>query len=124
MKAQNIFCKAISDMGVYIGFNAPVPLAYTPHMFLMIFPVFLSKSDPEMNRKGLELLKYLIRVGAENGWGEYRAAPALQEFIMDTYSYNNHSLRSFCEDIKDAIDPVGILAAGRYGIWPKKYRSQ
>lgn len=60
MKAQNIFCKAISDMGVYIGFNAPVPLAYTPHMFLMIFPVFLSKSDPEMNRKGLELLKYLL----------------------------------------------------------------
>lgn len=123
MEAQNIFCRAIAEMGIYVGFNAPIPLGYTPHMFLMIFPVFVSKTNPEMNRKGLELLKYLIDLGAKHGFGEYRAAPALQDFIMERYSFNNHAFRTFCEELKDAVDPNGILAAGRYGIWPKHIRN-
>jgi 4-cresol dehydrogenase (hydroxylating) len=123
MEAQNIFCRAIAEMGIYVGFNAPIPLGYTPHMFLMIFPVFISKADPEMNRKGLGLLKYLIDLGAKHGFGEYRAAPALQDFIMERYNFNNHAFRTFCEQLKDAVDPNGILAAGRYGIWPKHIRN-
>jgi len=122
MKAQNVFSKALADMGAYIGINAPLPLGYTPHLFLMIFPVFLSKTDPKVNQAGRELLKRLIEVGAANGWGEYRAAPALQDFIMDRYSFNHHALRRFCEQLKDAADPNGILAAGRYGIWPRHLR--
>ncbi len=41
---------------------------------------------------------------------------------MDTYSFNDHVLRRFNETIKDAVDPNGILSAGRYGIWPKHLR--
>jgi hypothetical protein len=122
MKAQNVFCKAIADMGVYIGIDVPIPLGYTPHLFLMIFPVFLSKTDPKVNKQGRELLMRLIDIGARHGWGEYRAAPALQDFIMDQYSFNGHALRRFCEDLKDAVDPNGILAAGRFGIWPTHLR--
>ncbi|MDO6966154.1 FAD-binding oxidoreductase [Rhizobium alvei] len=124
MKAQNVFCKAIAEMGVYVGFNAPVPLGYTPHTFIMIFPIFISKTNAEMSRKGLMLLKHLIMIAAENGWGEYRAAPALQDFILDRYSFNDHAYRRFCEQLKDAVDPNGILAAGRYGIWPKHIRDE
>jgi 4-cresol dehydrogenase (hydroxylating) len=43
--------------------------------------------------------------------------------VMDTYSYNNHALRRFCERLKDAADPNGIIAAGRGGIWPKHLRA-
>ncbi|TAI60313.1 chain B, Stru [Bradyrhizobium sp. Leo170] len=68
------------------------------------------------------MLMRLVDIGAQNGWGEYRAAPALQDFIMDRYSFGDHALRRFCEQLKDAVDPNGILAAGRYGIWPKHIR--
>jgi hypothetical protein len=34
----------------------------------------------------------------------------------------DHSLRKLHETIKDAVDPNGILSAGRYGIWPKHLR--
>jgi 4-cresol dehydrogenase (hydroxylating) len=45
---------------------------------------------------------------------------------MDTaasaYSFNNHALLRFHETLKDAVDPNGILSAGRYGIWPREMR--
>jgi hypothetical protein len=30
----------------------------------------------------------------------------------------------FNESVKDALDPAGIMAPGRNGIWPKSYRGQ
>ena len=38
------------------------------------------------------------------------------------YSFNDHALRKLHEKIKDAVDPNGVLSAGRYGIWPKHLR--
>jgi 4-cresol dehydrogenase (hydroxylating) len=38
------------------------------------------------------------------------------------YSFNDHALARFHALLKDAVDPQGILAAGRYGIWPKHLR--
>ena len=32
------------------------------------------------------------------------------------------ALLRFHETVKDAVDPSGILSAGRYGIWPKHLR--
>ncbi len=66
----------------------------------------------------------LITECAKRGWGEYRAAPALQETVMNAYSFNDHALLRFHETLKDAIDPNGILSAGRYGIWPKHLRGK
>jgi 4-cresol dehydrogenase (hydroxylating) len=122
MKAQNIFCGVFSQLPVYNGLNAPLPLCYYDRAFIMIFPVMLDKSDIDANRARLGYLQSLVQLSAANGWGEYRAAPALQDFIMDTYSFNDHAYRKLCETIKDAVDPNGIIAAGRYGIWPKDMR--
>ncbi len=82
----------------------------------------VSKTDKAYNRRTLATTTRLVRAAAENGWSEYRAAAALQEVIMDTFSFNDHAYMRFCESIKDAVDPNGILSAGRYGIWPKHLR--
>jgi (+)-pinoresinol hydroxylase len=50
--------------------------------------------------------------------GEYRTAAAFYDDVMDTYSFNDHALRRLHETLKDAVDPKGIISAGRYGIWP------
>jgi hypothetical protein len=44
--------------------------------------------------------------------------------VAGTYNWNNNALMRFNETIKDALDPNGILAPGRNGIWPKKYRGK
>jgi 4-cresol dehydrogenase (hydroxylating) len=46
----------------------------------------------------------------------------MQDIVMNQYSFNDHALRRFHETVKDAIDPKGILAPGKAGIWPKRLR--
>ena len=64
----------------------------------------------------------LLEKAAERGWGEYRAAPYFQDVVAARYSFNEHSLRRFNEALKDAVDPNGILAPGRGGVWPARFR--
>lgn len=67
-------------------------------------------------------MRKAVAVAAEHGWGDYRAAPLYQDAVADTYSFNSHALRRFHETLKDAIDPNGIIAPGRGGIWPARFR--
>jgi 4-cresol dehydrogenase (hydroxylating) len=122
IKAQNVFNRAMLDRNIDIGLNAPLPGIYTPRSFFCLIPVFLYKDNPEANRNSLQVLKDMIDVAAENGWAEYRAAPALQDYIQNLNSFGDHAYLRFCETIKDAVDPNGIISAGRYGIWPKHIR--
>ena len=108
------------------GLDLPVPAFSLPtcdwnraFIFLFGFPI---THDPETNKKNRAKFQKLVKIAAEHGWGEYRTAPAHQAAVMDTYSFNNHALLRFHETLKDAVDPNGILSAGRYGIWPKHLR--
>lgn len=66
----------------------------------------------------------MVKVAAQNGWGDYRVAPTFQDDVMNAYSFNDYILRRFSEQLKDCIDPNGILAPGRGGIQGKNERSQ
>lgn len=72
----------------------------------------------------LELCRTLIREAAALGYGEYRVHPALMDEIAATFSYHNGSLLRLAEKVKDALDPAGILAPGKQGIWPKHLRDR
>jgi 4-cresol dehydrogenase (hydroxylating) len=126
-KAQQVLGDACRELDFYWGW--PDTLLYnstqrgpTASCFCIVKNFNISKSDQAANRKTRQVATHLIQVGAENGWSEYRTAPALQEAVMDTFSFNDHAFMRLCEQIKDAVDPNGILSAGRYGIWPKHLR--
>jgi len=99
-----------------------LPAGYFERSFIFTFGFPISH-DPQANKRMRETFHTVAKLCAAQGWGEYRAPPAFQQLIVDTYSYNNHALRKLHETLKDAIDPNGILAAGRYGIWPKHLRN-
>ena len=65
----------------------------------------------------------LVGEAAKHGYGEYRAHLEFMDLAADQYSFGDHAYRRFCESIKNAVDPNGILAPGRHGIWPAAMRA-
>lgn len=88
---------------------------------MIMFPV---GRDKAMNAKMRNAFVRWVRLAAERGWGEYRAPAVFQDEVARTYSFNNHALTRMREKIKDALDPHGIISAGRYGVWPKHLRRE
>ena len=43
--------------------------------------------------------------------------------VNATFNFNDHAQRRLNEKVKDALDPKGILAPGKQGVWPAVYRN-
>lgn len=86
-------------------------------MFVAV-PVFKDARNAKLRGSVNEL----IDIFTENGWGEYRCPPAFMDKVLSAYSFGDHKLRRVNEQLKDALDPNGIISAGRYGIWPRHLR--
>ncbi|KAF2181344.1 vanillyl alcohol oxidase [Zopfia rhizophila CBS 207.26] len=87
------------------------------HIVCIVF----NKKSAEDKKKAHWLIRTLIDDCAARGWGEYRTHLAVMDQIMGTYSWNDSVLLKFNEVLKNAIDPNGIIAPGKSGVWPKQY---
>lgn len=79
------------------------------------------RKDPEMRKRVQWLVRTMIKDCSDNGWGEFRTHIGLMDQVAMTYDFNDHALMKLNETIKNALDPKGILAPGKSGVWPQKY---
>jgi len=68
------------------------------------------------------LFEALIRDTHQAGFGEYRTHIDYMDAVAATFDFNDHAMRRFNERVKDALDPAGIIAPGKQGIWPARFR--
>jgi 4-cresol dehydrogenase (hydroxylating) len=129
LEAQRAFGEAVRGIDLptfgggrnpYTPFNPPATWMFRAFVFLSGWPA--SKSNSDQNKRVYDIINKLIQVAADHGWGEYRTPPAFQDAVVKAYSFNNHALLRYQQRLKDAIDPNGIMSAGRYGLWPKSMR--
>ncbi|ETS86189.1 Vanillyl-alcohol oxidase [Pestalotiopsis fici W106-1] len=90
------------------------------HIVCIVF----DRKDDESRRRAYTLIKTLIAAAAARGWGEYRAHLALMDEIAGTYSFNDNAQMKLNEKLKNALDPKGILAPGKNGVWPANYKKE
>jgi (+)-pinoresinol hydroxylase len=122
LRAQQVFRRAYKDLGLT---PEDVPVggwAWFRRNLVTLF-VQMVTADAEANKKMRANIRHLIAVAADNGWAEYRTPPVFMDDLAAVYSFNNHAALRFNEKLKDALDPNGILAPGRSGIWPRRLRS-
>jgi 4-cresol dehydrogenase (hydroxylating) len=73
-------------------------------------------------RRVRALFDDLVKDAAAAGYGEYRTHLGWMDQVARTFNFNDHALLRFNQRIKDALDPNGILAPGKQGVWPAAYR--
>ncbi|KAB2578599.1 FAD-linked oxidase [Lasiodiplodia theobromae] len=86
-----------------------------------IVEVVFDRSDAGQRRRAEKLIRDLIAECAALGWGEYRTHLAFMDQIAETYGWNDNAQMRFNETVKNALDPKGILAPGKSGVWPKRF---
>ena len=121
LKAHRVFPRVYREAGVdhYLGWTT----TYHWRSFIMFQGVQLTH-DRDYNARCRAAYEKIIQVAAQHGWGTYRFHAAFMDLMARTYTYNDNALQHLHETLKDALDPNGILSAGRYGIWPKTLRNK
>jgi 4-cresol dehydrogenase (hydroxylating) len=90
------------------------------HVIELVF----DRTNPDEARRAREVFAIMVREAAEAGYGEYRTHISFMDQIAKTFSWNNGAQLKLHELLKDALDPNGVLAPGKQGIWPSRYRSR
>jgi 4-cresol dehydrogenase (hydroxylating) len=80
------------------------------------------RTNPDSVRNAFAVVHQLVAEIGELGYGEYRAHLDFMDLAAAQYGFNGHVYRRVAENLKDALDPNGILSPGRHGIWPAAYR--
>jgi 4-cresol dehydrogenase (hydroxylating) flavoprotein subunit len=91
------------------------------HLWSVMMLLYDKKNDEHRTQVD-RLFRRLVKEAGELGFAEYRAHVEYMDLVGDPYDFNGHALRRFTETLKDAVDPNGILAPGKQGIWPKAMR--
>jgi 4-cresol dehydrogenase (hydroxylating) len=82
------------------------------------------RDDAELTGRTRELFRVLVEDSAKAGYCEYRTHLTYMDQVARTFDFNGHALLRLNETVKDALDPNGILAPGKSGIWPRRLRSR
>jgi 4-cresol dehydrogenase (hydroxylating) len=99
-----------------LDYNAAFLLGRRSAVFTSL--IFYERTDEAHARAAYDACAELVREAARRGYGEYRAHVDFMDLVAEQYGWGDHAQRRFNQRLKDALDPDGILAPGKQGIWP------
>ena len=118
---RDLLRRMLEDAGLdYMASLLPVSARAFTHITMIIFD---TKNEAQV-RAAYDVSRTLVREAAARGYGEYRAHLDFMDLAAEQYSWGDGAYLRFCETIKDALDPQGILAPGKQGIWPRRMRAE
>ncbi|MFG2969393.1 FAD-binding oxidoreductase [Streptomyces sp. NPDC048288] len=95
-----------------------------PRSALHISTTFFDPRDEEQTRSVYDGYADLVREVAAIGYAPYRTNLQHMDLVAEQFGFGDHAQRRLAETIKDALDPNGILAPGKSGIWPRRLRDR
>jgi 4-cresol dehydrogenase (hydroxylating) len=93
-----------------------------PRHVVMVNALAYNRDDEKMTTATQTLFQQLIETTADQGYGEYRTHLDWMDQVALSYDFNDNAQLKLSETIKDALDPNGIIAPGKSGIWPANFR--
>lgn len=90
---------------------------------VVIAGIRYDRTDAASTHAAFELGRRVVQSLGSMGFADGRPHLEFMDLAAEQHSFNRHAYRRFVELLKDAVDPRGILAPGRHGVWPERYRS-
>jgi 4-cresol dehydrogenase (hydroxylating) len=94
-----------------------VLIAANARSFAHVTLILFDTADEAQARAAYDVARRLVRDCAKLGYGEYRAHLDFMDLAAEQYSFGEGAYMRFVDKIKDAVDPGGVLAPGKQGIW-------
>ncbi len=98
--------------------------AFGERHLINVNAMIFNKDDPKFMAKVDPFFRALVADAKELGYGEYRTHLDYMDLVAGSYDWNGGALRKLNEKVKNALDPNGILAPGKSGIWPTAYAKE
>lgn len=106
------------------GVDYQASFAFGERHLINVNAMILNKDDPKFMAKIDPFLRTLIADSRARGYCEYRTHLDYMDTVAATYDFNNHALLRLNERVKNALDPHGIIAPGKSGVWPQVYNKE
>lgn len=123
-KDATVIHSIICRLHAKYGFDVFPTMCVAGREMHYIANIVYDRADRDAKQRATSLMREMIREAADQGYGEYRTHLLFADQVAETYSWGGGALRKFNETVKDALDPNGILAPGRNGIWGKRFRGK
>jgi 4-cresol dehydrogenase (hydroxylating) len=94
-----------------------VLIAANARSFANVTLILFDTADEAQARAAYDVARRLVQDCAKLGYGEYRAHLDFMDLAAEQYSFEDGAYMRFVDKIKDAVDPGGVLAPGKQGIW-------
>jgi 4-cresol dehydrogenase (hydroxylating) flavoprotein subunit len=110
--------RLIGPLLVGAGLDYGPAFILTQRTLIHICPILFNTLDEAQVRAAFDVYPRLVRECAARGYGLYRAHLAFMDLVQEQYSFGDHAVRRVLERIKATLDPNGVIAPGKQGIWP------
>jgi 4-cresol dehydrogenase (hydroxylating) len=106
------------------GMDYQGSFAFGERHMINVNAMLFNQDSPEHLAKIDGFFRQLVADAKAQGYGEYRTHLDYMDLVAGSYDWNNGALLKLNEKIKDALDPNGIIAPGKSGIWPNRLRGE
>ena len=107
------------------GFDHYCGLTTTsPRAFINTGSIIFDRNDESQCAAARRLGRTLIEDASKHHLAGYRAHITEMDFVAAQFAFNDHAAMRLNGVLKDALDPEGILSAGKQGIWPRRLRGE
>jgi 4-cresol dehydrogenase (hydroxylating) len=106
------------------GMDYHASFAFGERSLTNVNQLLFDRDDPDMMGRVDAMFRELVADAKAKHYGEYRTHIEYMDLVASTYDHGGGALRKLNERVKDALDPNGILAPGKSGIWPAASRGE